>query len=496
VPSKPVRALATLVLTACLGLAPLTPAGATPAPAAAGPAGPGTTAASDTGSAEDTLELRDQFFGTPSAEPGPGPGSGTRSARRGDALPRPQWDSSLARGLECTDLVCIHYVTGSGDAPPPASSTGGTPDWVALTLRTAHESLLRMLQLGWPLPPADAGAGGTAQFDVYLQDVGRRGLYGYCAPERLVPGERNVASSYCVLDNDFAEFALPPTPSMRVTVAHELFHAVQFGLDAREDGWFLEATATWMEEQVTDDVDDNRQYLRHGQLGDPGTPLDTFDNGLGSYGNWIFFQRLTQRFGLQAVRQVWARADGHVGRRNDFSIRGVRRYVESRGVSWPRFYAGFVAANRTPTSSYAEGSAYRATAPQSRARLGRARRAWGRTVTLDHLTGQVASLRPAPGLRRGRLLIAVDAGRRATAPAAHVVLVGRHGVIGRSPLRLDRRGHGSRVVRFHRPRVRRVEVVVANASTRYTCHRDTQFACAGKPRDDRQRFRVTARVLR
>ncbi len=172
-----------------------------------------------------------------------------------------------------------------------ASSTGGAPDWVALTLRTAHESFLRMSQLGWPLPPSDRGAGGTAQFDVYLQDLGRRGLYGYCAPEQVVPGERNVASSYCVLDNDFAEFPLPPTPSMRVTVAHELFHAVQFGLDAREDGWLLEATATWMEEQVTDDVNDNRQYLVHGQLGEPRTPLDTFDSGLGSYGNWIFFQR-------------------------------------------------------------------------------------------------------------------------------------------------------------------------------------------------------------
>ena len=101
-------------------------------------------------------------------------------------------------------------------------------------------------------------------------------------------------------------------------------------------------------------------------------------------------------------------------------------------------------------------------------------------MSLDHLTGHVVSLRPGPGLRRGRLRIAVDAGNRATAPAAHVVLIGRPGVIGRSPIRLDRRGHGSRVVKFHRPRVRRVEVVLANASTRYTCHRGTEFACHGR----------------
>ncbi|WP_457207437.1 MXAN_6640 family putative metalloprotease, partial [Nocardioides sp. P5_C9_2] len=387
---NPVRTLATLALAACLALGLVTPAGAAPTPSTAGALG----APSVGGGAEDTLALRDEFFGTATA------GARTYSARA--ALPRPEWDASLPQGRECTDLVCLHYVGVSGDAPPMASSTGGTPDWVALTLSTASASFARMGQLGWPMPPSDRGAGGTPQFDIYLQDLGRRGLYGYCAPEQVVPGERNVASSYCVLDNDFVEFPLPPTPSMRVTVAHELFHAVQFGLDAREDGWFLEASATWMEEQITDDVNDNRQYLRHGQLGDPGTPLDTFDSGLGSYGNWIFFQRLTQRFGGQAVRQVWARADGHVGRRNDFSVRAIKRYVESRGVSWPRFYAGFVAANRTARSSYAEGSSYRPSAPQARVRLGRGRGTWSRTVTLDHLTGQALSLRPSPGLRRGR----------------------------------------------------------------------------------------------
>ena len=51
-------------------------------------------------------------------------------------------------------------------------------------------------------------------------------------------------------------------------------------------------------------------------------------------------------------------------------------------------------------------------------------------------------------------------------------------------------------MKFHRPRVRRVEVVLANASTRYTCNRGSQFACHGKPRDDRRAFRITARVLR
>ena len=45
-------------------------------------------------------------------------------------------------------------------------------------------------------------------------------------------------SAYCVLDNDFsaAEFGYPdPTLPLRVTAAHEFFHAIQFAYDLYED---------------------------------------------------------------------------------------------------------------------------------------------------------------------------------------------------------------------------------------------------------------------
>ena len=331
-PSNPVRTFATLVLAACLGLGLATPVGADPGTA-------------DGAAHEDTLELRDQFFGTGAA---PGTVAGARSARGRTVLPRPQWDAALTRGQACTDLVCVHYVTGSSDAPPLASSTGGTPDWVDLTLRTAQESLLRMVQLGWPLPPSDAGAGGTAQFDVYLQDVGRRGLYGYCAPEHLVPGERNVASSYCVLDNDFAEFALPPTPSMRVTVAHELFHAVQFGsTPARTAGSSRRPPPGWRSRSPTTSTTTG-STSRHGAARRPRHPARHLRLRAGL---------LRQLDLLPAAHPALRQPGGAPGLGPRGRARGApqrllgagdaSRYVESRGVSWPRFYAGFIAANRT-----------------------------------------------------------------------------------------------------------------------------------------------------
>ena len=41
-----------------------------------------------------------------------------------------------------------------------------------------------------------------------------------------------------------------PLENLEVTAAHELFHAVQFAYDYDEDAWFMEATATWAEDEV------------------------------------------------------------------------------------------------------------------------------------------------------------------------------------------------------------------------------------------------------
>ena len=109
--------------------------------------------------------------------------------------------------------------------------------------------------------------------DVYLADIGDY-AYGYCNTD-LPPGEYvegNAVYTFCVLDNDYSfdEFGDANTPAwsfMQVTAAHEYFHAVQAAYDWEEDFWLLEATATWVEDEVYDDINDNVGYLPYGQLG-------------------------------------------------------------------------------------------------------------------------------------------------------------------------------------------------------------------------------------
>ncbi len=480
-------------------------AGAVIVPSTTASAADGKTPAGTPGSGkvvqrDHTLALRDAFLAS-------GPSASREWSTRSDGrrvTARPSdpangdgtifWNPTAPQRRLCGPTVCIHYVTTTSDAPPMAASDGVTPDWVRRNLEISEHSLARMVEMGYRLPPSDAGRGGTAQFDVYLADIGRAGLYGFCNPEASV--ERGHASSYCVFDNDFTGFTNPPLASLRVTAAHELFHAVQFGIDVKEDSWFLEATATWMEEQIADDENDNRQFLPLGQLGKPTIPLDSGD-GLGVYGNWIFFQFLSQRYGADAVRQIWDLADGGPGRRDDYSIAAVRRFIESRRGHFPRIYSDFARANADPRRSYDEGATYRKARPDTSTTLGARQGVWRtRALSVPHLTSQTIALRPGAGLRkRSRVRVVVDARRRSGA-AASTLVFHKSGKVTKTRIKLNRRGIGGRTVKFDRARIRRVVVVVANASTRYRCGRLTSYSCHGDSRDDKQRFDVTATVLR
>src|SRR3546814_12631173 len=117
------------------------------------------------------------------------------------------------------------------------------------------------------------------------------------------------SSDVCSSDLDFAT---PPLDSMKVTLAHEFLHLSQFSTDVTEDQWLMEGTATWIEEQIHDDINDNRQYLSMSSLRVQQMPLDHPD---GWYGNWIFFEHLTKSYGAGIVPEIWheARSTREIG---------------------------------------------------------------------------------------------------------------------------------------------------------------------------------------
>lgn len=417
----------------------------------------------------------------------------------------------------CGPSTCVHYVPSSADAPDltDSSPANSVPDYAERVLEAMENVHATYVAAGYRAPKADGTAGGDARTDVYLADIGDQGLYGYCTSDEEVVEGRYDYSAYCVLDDDYSTAEFPantPRENMQVTAAHEYFHAVQYAYDAFEDAWFMEATATWAEDEVHDDVDDSLNYLDTGQLGTPSDgneaagPQVPLDGALGMnvYGNWIFFRYLTERFPAESggmpslVLQMWRNADSTRGLDADqYSLQAVRNAVQQVGPDFGRVYADFADANRRPRKVYDEGAANayptaplwgRVTLTARRPKATGAARLW-------HLTSATAAIKPGRGIsgRAWKLRVKVDMAPRNRGSRAVVTTYLKSGRTSTTHLSLNAKGDDAKAVPFDGRRVKQVEVTLVNASTRSSCWRDVEspYSCLGIPQDDGLKQAIT-----
>lgn len=442
-----------------------------------------------------SLALRDVFVARPRMDLLDSWRAYSLLSRPADGEGDPYGDGYRVRSrTTCDGPICVHHVPRTADAPPDQG-------WVRTTLRVMNQVWRREVgDLGYRRPPSDGRAGGDGRFDVYLKELGSQGLYGYCAPERRVAGQPLGASGFCVLDDDFAssQFGRPAIESLRVTAAHEFFHAIQFGYDFREDPWLLESTATWMEERFADGIDDNRRYLRFGQVARPGSSMDLFaPDGLHQYGNWTFWEFLSQRYGPGVVREVWRRAGAFPGAPNRFSVRALTGVLAGRG-GLPGIFGAYASGNTVSGRTYDEGASWPSAGVRRGWRLSAGKSRVDSRLRLNHLSSQNLSLRPARGLTgdRWRARIQVNAPGSRTSPVAFLLVHKPGGAVVQRRIPLNRKGFGRVQIPFDSQSVSRAVVTLANVSTRYRCRRGSNFSCQGAPIDQGRRFQLTARVLR
>ncbi len=461
------------------------------------------------GAREATLALRDLGAALPALS-----GDDARTARR--LLARPtdadgSTDGGFGYGgpseVDCTAHLCVHWVDRGRDAVAPADGDAdGVPDWVETTQRSLERAWRHFASAGYRPPLSDESLeshGPDGRVDVYLADVASLGFYGYCSVDDLAPGVR-TSSGFCVLDNDYAykQVSTEPIVALRATAAHELFHLVQFAYDAREDPWFMEGTATWMEDEVFDTANDNWNYLPTSTLAHPAVPLD-FGDDYYPYGAWTWWRFCSEYFGSarraapQVIRQVWEAAGDP--RRDRDSLTATRLVLHRLGTSFRTAFADYSALSHVSRRWYFEGDdAPYPQAPMAR-RLDLSRRhpATGsmRSLRLAHLTSANVALRRSASLRGRWLRIWVDGPVRSAGPAAVVTLHRKDGSLAWRTVRLDARGDGRVTVPFARGRVARVVLTLVNASTRMDCARGSTLACGGLPRDDARTYAFRARTV-
>ena len=371
------------------------------------------------------------------------------------------------RSPACSANFCVHWVAEGLDAPSLADSDDdGVPDYVRKVQRTAervHE--VENERMGWREPKSDGRkGGGVGKTDVYLAQIGGQ-LFGYAAPDRGQASEAHRIPrrlhGYLVLDNDYSPFEFPgtkPTQDLQVTVAHEYNHILQFGYDAFQDPWFAESTATWMEDQVYNGIDDYLRYVGR-WVHRFDTPLTT--SSIKEYGSAVWNQWLAHHYGDALIRKAWARAI-HT-RPGGFSVAVYEAALAA--ASRPNLarnfsrFAADVAEWRTG-KGFRESDEFPDMPRQGRLVFG----ADAVTHLLNHTTFETLRVLP----RSGRAVVV-----RAMAPqgtAAGLALVGRIGTErgGTTITRLDfsNRGGKLRVALSDPGRFSRISAVIVNADAR------------------------------
>jgi len=364
----------------------------------------------------------------------------------------------------CSRHFCVHWVAEGIDAPRLRDGDGdGVPSFIEQVLPVAE--LVREVEngkLGWREPKSDGRRGGRrGRTDIYLSQLGV-GFFGYAAPDRgqASKGHRfpRRLHGYLVLDNDYSAFEFPGTSvaeDLRVTLAHEYNHILQFGYDAYQDPWFAESTATWMEDEVYDRIDDYLFFVRR-WVKRWETPLTT--SSIKDYGSAVWNQWLSRRYGPEIVRRAWVRAIRL--RPGGFSVRAYDAAIRAAGRSdFGHDFAHFAAA----VAEWRTGEGFRESHRFPDMERQGSLPLSGRPLTrlLNHTTFTVLRV-PARG---GSAVTA-----RVTAPrgiAASLALVGRLGgeKLGQTVTRLDySRGGGRLFVRLRDPgRYSRVTAVIVNA---------------------------------
>ncbi|CAN5259037.1 hypothetical protein BH09ACT12_BH09ACT12_28230 [soil metagenome] len=423
----------------------------------------------------------------------------------------------------CTPDLCVHYVAAgnaNGDAPPLADTknaagdagANGIPDYVDTVVRVMTEVHDTYVDAGYREPLPDGARGGDERIDIYLAEIGNRGAYGYCTSDQADPTSGAMHYdrwAYCVLDDDYAGFPNSALENIEVTAAHEYFHATQYAYDAYEDSWFLEATATWAEDEVYDDVNDNVQYLRNSPLTSPGTPVDTFQNGgTFHYGTWSFFRFLTEKYRTKKgpmpalVLDLMKKVDGSIGAPDLYSWQALESVLKATKTTAAQQFLAYAVANRRPQETYAEGKAQKypsgplrgsvtLTAKKSRLKVTKTR--------TDHLTAATYRLAPKHlRKKKTKLRVVLDMAPRSKGSMAAITVVPQKGKTKVYGISLNKSGNGAKSVPFSSQKIRYVEVTMANTSARFDgCFEQyTPYSCYGIPRDDNQVQKISAHVVR
>ena len=228
----------------------------------------------------------------------------------------------------------FHYTTVGPHAPPleDVNPMNGVPDYVDICAEAHERSFhVEVNLMGFKKPLDDFWAaenGGNHKYDVYLFQFP---ALGFTTTDwyngRVLPTVVTFGPYFAINSRLYDFFGKSKgIDYIETTTAHEFLHGIQFAYNARMPGWFMEASATWVESKVYDgglsedrddisdpdeigetDAYDDYPRLLQVFLNQPDIPLDS-RVGLHEYAAVIWAFYMTERFDVDIIRQVYGGA--------------------------------------------------------------------------------------------------------------------------------------------------------------------------------------------
>ena len=276
-------------------------------------------------------------------------------------LTRPVMQVSTRRGA-----FRVHYDTSGIDAPALLDQNSAhIPGTAEAFVDSIFSSLSYMLPfesvtLGYGPLVGDGTLGGGPEYDIVLMELGA--MYGYTTPDTWPP-EGGMSSTFITIDNDFA-FVYPlqnrGLPALRVTLAHELHHALQIGNYGywTDHAFFYEITSTWMEDVVYPDVDDYLNYLA-GYGGHFRMPDKSFSsNDLIMYSRSLWGHFISKRYSRDVMRMCWEQV------RSAPPLQAINNALKAQGSEFVTAFAEwtlwnlFTGPRSNPGKYYPDGADY------------------------------------------------------------------------------------------------------------------------------------------
>lgn len=240
---------------------------------------------------------------------------------------------------------------------------------------------------GWAAPPVLPSGPPGDTYHVRIDALGPA-LYGVTSTLGTYAGDvgdnpstawndGDASASCIVINSDFSTFPGTPQTAMDATTAHEFNHSIQFGYGGlaggnTPDDVFVEAGATWMEDEVMDAADDSYNYLWPNFAGSMGEYTDAPDDS--PYPYWITFRGITERYGAgtpgggeQVMQDFWEATSKNTGN----NLTAMQQAVASKGTTLGLAYHDYAVAARLSRSCgggyvvphcFEEGNAYVAAA--------------------------------------------------------------------------------------------------------------------------------------